>query len=95
MIAATSTLDAALLRAAIDTTFARRDTHFLPTTVPRPPGDWAVQYRRLAQEVGAPADLDSGYADASALLAPVLGGDTPSGTWNPAHQQWAQEASKS
>jgi len=95
LIAATSTLDAALLRAAINTAFTRRSTHPLPTILPQPPGDWATQYRRLAQEVGAPTDLGAGHADASALLAPILSGEITNGAWSPEHQQWAQEDSKS
>ncbi|HEX5309384.1 MAG TPA: nucleotidyl transferase AbiEii/AbiGii toxin family protein [Solirubrobacteraceae bacterium] len=79
LIATNSTLDAALLRMAIDRAFTRRTTHPLPTALPQPPGDWASQYRRLAQEVGAPADLDAGYADASAFLAPILSGETTNG----------------
>jgi Nucleotidyl transferase AbiEii toxin, Type IV TA system len=91
LIAATSTLDAMLLRAAIDTAFTRRATHPLPTILPRPPGDWATQYRRLAQEVGAPADLSAGYTDASAFLVPILNGKTTSGTWNPVQQHWVHD----
>lgn len=94
LIAATSTLDAALLRAAINTAFTRRATHPLPMTLPQPPGDWATQYRRLAQEVGAPTDLSAGYADASAFLAPILSGETTNGAWSPTHQQWVLEAPK-
>jgi hypothetical protein len=95
LIAATSTLDAALLRAAINTAFTRRSTHPLPTILPQPPGDWATQYRHLAQEVGAPTDLGAGHAEASALLAPILSGEITNGVWSPARQQWAQEDSKS
>jgi hypothetical protein len=94
LIAATSTLDAKLLRAAIDTAFTRRSTHPLPTALPRPPGDWATQYRRLAQEVGAPTELGAGYVDASAFLAPILSGETINGVWSPTRQQWVQEDSK-
>lgn len=95
LIAATSTLDAALLRAAINTAFTRRSTHPLPTILPQPPGDWVTQYRRLAQEVGAPTDLGAGHADASACITPILSGETTTGVWSPTRQQWVQEDSKS
>lgn len=77
-----------LLRAAIDTTFTRRATHPPPTMLPPPPQDWALQYNRLAQEVGAPTDLATGHAEASAFLEPVLSDETTSGSWTPAHQRW-------
>lgn len=88
LIAETSTLDATLLRTAIDKTFAQRNTHALPTVVPRPPRDWAAQYRNLAREVGAPADLDAGHTEASAFLMPILNGAIASGTWDSSHQHW-------
>lgn len=95
LIAAISTIDAALLRAAIDTTFTRRTTHPRPTMLPPPPHAWALQYSRLAQEVGAPTDLAVGHAEASAFLAPILSGETTSGSWSPSSWHWLHDGPRS
>ncbi len=94
LIAELSPLDAEALHLAIKTTFTRRNTHPPPTVLPQPPQEWATQYRRLAEAVGAPTDLDAGHAVASALLAPILSGEVTTGTWSPAHQHWAAHAPK-
>jgi hypothetical protein len=73
LIANLSRLDAATLGEAITTIFELRETHPVPRTLPRPPAEWAVAYRRLAEEVGASTALSDGYSDAAALLDPVLG----------------------
>jgi predicted nucleotidyltransferase component of viral defense system len=91
VIAATSAVHAALLRAALDITFTQRETHPLPRTLPVPPKDWATQYRRLAQEVGAPTDLASGHAVASIFLSPILSDEKTRGIWNPKHQDWSRK----
>ncbi len=91
LIAATAAVHAALLRAALGITFTQRDTHPLPTTLPVPPKDWATQYSRLAQEVGAPTDLASGHAAASVFLSPILSDKKTRGIWNPKHQHWMHE----
>lgn len=88
LIAASSTVDATVLHTAIQTTFARRGTHSPPATLPTPPQHWAAQYRSLAQEVGAPPDLVTGHAEVSSFLAPILSGNTASGSWDPTHQSW-------
>ncbi|HEY4810480.1 MAG TPA: nucleotidyl transferase AbiEii/AbiGii toxin family protein [Solirubrobacteraceae bacterium] len=88
LIAATLTVDAALLRGAIEAAFTLRGTHVWPPMLPAPPQDWAVQYRRLAQEVDAPVDLAAGHAEASVFLTPVLSGAVRNGTWNCSQQRW-------
>jgi hypothetical protein len=93
LIAELSSLDAEALCVAIETTFTRRNTYPLPTVLPQPPREWATQYRRLAEAVGAPTDLDAGHAVASTLLAPILSGEVTRGTWSPMHQHWTTHAS--
>lgn len=88
LIAELSTLQAAPLRGAIDATFARRDTHPLPTKLPAPPADWRVPFRELAEPVGAPTELAAAHADAAALLDPMLAGDVRTGTWEPDARRW-------
>jgi hypothetical protein len=95
LIAELSSLDAEALHVAIETTFTRRNTHPRPTALPQPPREWATQYRRLAEEVGAPPDLAVGYTEASALLTPILDGAIMSGTWSPGYKHWAHGNSKS
>ncbi len=88
LIAELSHLDAATLRRQIDTIFTLRDTHSVPRTLPPPPAEWAVPFRRLAQEVGIPDDLAAGRINAAALLNPVLGGDATTGQWDPTQRRW-------
>ncbi len=92
LIAELSALGAEALHVAIETTFTRRNTHPLPTVLPQPPREWATQYRRLAEAVGAPADLDAGHVVASALLAPILSGEVTEGNWSPIDRRWIANA---
>jgi hypothetical protein len=46
------TLDRNGLREAIDATFALRNTHGVPVTLPDPPVSWGTPYRTLAAECG-------------------------------------------
>lgn len=94
LIAEFSRPDAASLRGSIEATFARRDTHPLPSRVPLPPAEWAPQFRRLAEEVGAPSELAAGHAEAAALLEPVLSG-LRKGVWEPRRRRWAATESNS
>jgi hypothetical protein len=88
MIATEGAPDAALLRAAIDRTFARRAGQPLPPTLPDPPPDWRVPYGRMAREIGLDPDLDSGHALAARLLDPVLSGEVAAGIWHPGDGRW-------
>jgi len=72
-------LDAARLRSALVGVFEGRRQQGLPDRLPPPPTNWAVPYRKLVKEVGA--DLRAGYADAAALLDPVLA-DHAVGRWD-------------
>ena len=91
LIAELQSLDAAALRREVKTIFTLRDTHAPPGTLPPPPTEWAVPYRRLAEEVGAPVALEAGHRDAAALLDPVLAGKVKSGAWNPARRRWVAD----
>lgn len=94
LIAELSTLDAAALRNEIETIFNLRKTHTAPTTLPPPPADWAAPFRRLAEEVGVPAELQAGHRDAAALLDPILGDEVTAGKWDPRQRQWLPEKPK-
>jgi predicted nucleotidyltransferase component of viral defense system len=60
LIAELSTLDAARLREAIDTTFASRITDQLPSSLPPPPEEWRTPFRQLAQAVGVSGEIERG-----------------------------------
>lgn len=89
LIAELSSLEASALRREIETIFALRKTHSSPNALPPPPTDWATPYHRLAEEVGAPSDLEEGYRATATLLDPLLAGEISSGKWEPAEQRWA------
>ena len=61
LIAAVEKPEAAALRDAIETTFARRSTHARPQALPLPPSEWAPQFQRLATQVGVTSDLRAGH----------------------------------
>jgi hypothetical protein len=88
LIATSRSIDAGELRSALDRTFAARGRQGLPESVPAPPEDWAVPFRRLASEVGLDGDLAAGHETASRLLNPVLNGAAASGRWDPDTKGW-------
>jgi hypothetical protein len=88
LIASMLPMDAAALHTEIDAVFARRRTHEPPATVPPPPTEWRIPYRRLALTVGLEPDLDTGHSRAAAMLDPVLRHDATVGTWDPDLQAW-------
>ena len=88
LIATEGAPDAALLRAAMDRTFARRAGQRVPPTLTDPPADWRVPYGRMAREIGLDPDLGAGHAAAARMLDPVLSGEVVSGTWDPAAGGW-------
>ncbi len=82
--------DASGLRAALDATFAGRDTHPLPAALPAPPVEWRTAYRRLAREVGLDPDTRTGFALAAAFLDPILGSAVSDrARWEPLRAAWA------
>jgi hypothetical protein len=80
-------LDATRLRSALVGVFEVRRQQGLPDHLPPPPTDWAVPYRKLAKEVGVDPDLRAGYAEAAALLDPVLA-ERATGRWDPEKSSW-------
>jgi len=88
LIATEGTPDAALLRIALDRTFARRPGQPVPPTLPDPPPDWRVPYGRMARDIGLDQDLGTGHALAARMLDPVLSGEVVSGTWHPEGGGW-------
>jgi hypothetical protein len=93
LIAELSTLDAAALHSEIETIFNLRGTHTAPSALPLPPTDWQAPFRRLAEEVGVPADLRTGHRDAAALLDPILGDEVNAGQWDAKQRQWLPKKS--
>jgi len=91
LIAELSTLDAVALRQEIGTIFNLRKTHTIPTALPPPPADWQAPFRRLAEEVGVPADLRAGHREAAALLDPILGNEVSAGQWDLEQKRWLSE----
>lgn len=81
-------LDAERLRAALVRTFAARDRQALPESLPPPPAEWAVPYRRLAEQVGIDVDLGQGHGAAASFLDPILSGTDMVGRWDPARGLW-------
>lgn len=85
----TSALAAGAVRTALDQTFARRDTHPLPATLPAPPTAWTLPYRKIAGEVGLASDIAVGHAHAAAFLDPILNGICEdAATWQPNTGTW-------
>jgi hypothetical protein len=83
------TLDAARLRRALEVTFESRGRQALPGSLPPPPSDWAVAYRKQAAEVGIDTDVRVGVSEAAALLDPVLAG-LGNGQWYPELGRWSE-----
>jgi hypothetical protein len=88
LIATEGAPDAALLRAAMNRTFARRASHPLPVVLPDPPPDWRVPYARMARDIGLDADLGAGHAVAARMLDPVLSGEVVSAIWRHGDGGW-------
>lgn len=54
-------LDQARLRESIRATFARRNTHAVPTSLSEPPAEWAKPFAELANECGLPEAMQPGF----------------------------------
>lgn len=88
LIAELSTLDAKCLRGEIDSIFGLRGIHRAPDALPPVPREWAMPYRRLAEEVGISPELAIGHREAAALLDPVLSGEIAGGRWDRGRRTW-------
>jgi hypothetical protein len=87
LIAASEPIDARALRTALESTFAERQQHELPSSLPTPPSEWADPYRRLAAGIGVEPDLSAAFAEAATFLDPILAGSSD-GTWDAARKKW-------
>lgn len=75
------------VRQALVTTFAFRDSHPLPTSLPAPPVEWLGPYDRLVREEAmAWPTLTDLHRAAAALVDPVLAGI--GGTWSDVEGRW-------
>lgn len=81
-------VDSAVLRLALEETFAHRAVHPLPAALPDPPSTWDTAYARLASRDHLPwTHLDAVLAAARAFVEPVLVGGT--GRWDPSRWAWS------
>ncbi len=87
-IAERSSLDATLLREAIDAIFAREDTD-PPMSLPSPFEGWAEPFRRMAESAEVLAELIT----AATLLDPVLSGEVAEGRWSAVERRWSGSSS--
>ena len=88
LIASFSRVKAPALLKALQATFEARDTHSLPSELPRHPAGWSGPYRRLAGELPLhwPTVAEAWQA-ARDFLNSVLQG-TAKGMWNPETWTW-------
>jgi hypothetical protein len=88
LLATTGPIDGAELRRAIETTFAFRNTHPIPSIVPIPPDSWEGPYGRMAAIDELPwATLPDVTAAVSAFLDPVLRSGAAF-SWVPGEWRW-------
>jgi len=88
LLATIQSLEATRLRSTVQLCFQARDTHAVPSTLPKPPGAWSVPYAQMAREDRLQwRDLESVYAAARALLDPLLTGAAVE-AWSPSAQCW-------
>ncbi len=95
LIATLGTVEARVLAAALEETFARRGKHALPSALPAPPSEppmgqiWAVAYTKMAGDVGLDPRVARGHATAARFVDPVLDGSCgEAARWNPATEVW-------
>jgi len=90
LLALTKPLEAHLLRAALEQTFAFRGTHALPAALPAPPPSWATPYAAMAAREGLRwTTLSEVLVAARAFLDDVLAGDLEA-TWDPDRWTWVK-----
>lgn len=88
LISSFSDIEAKQLHDALEQTFSKRSTHFLPDKFPDPPANWSRPFRRLASEVDLEwKTLEDALVAARRFLDPVLEGKFQ-GTWRPAKGEW-------
>lgn len=89
LLATAEELDAKRMRAALEQTFAFRNTHPLPTLVPAPLPAWEIPYAAMAREDQlAWATLADVTRAVQTFLDPVLAGDLDA-KWSPVTWSWS------
>lgn len=87
LLASIGGLDSSILSGAIRETFLQRGTHPIPTSLPEPPTDWILPYRRMAQTNRLPwDDLEAVTTATRRFLDRVL--TFHAGTWDPEGWEW-------
>lgn len=82
-------IDAALVAAAISSTFAHRRTHEVPRRLEPLPSEWSQRYPRMAQEHSLEwKTFESVDAAVRAFVEPLLAGSAR-GKWSRAAWRWA------
>lgn len=88
LLATIRSLDAVAVRAAIAQTFAFRNTHAIPETLPPPPSSWERPYARLASINGLKwASVDDAFKASACFIDPVFRKEP--GLWSPTTWSWA------
>jgi hypothetical protein len=83
-------LEAKRIRAALEQTFAFRNTHAVPGVVPSPNESWRTPYATLAKSDELPwQTLDDVTRAAKAFLDPILA-DERDATWSPTEWAWLE-----
>lgn len=83
------TISGTRLHQAIQATFSAEGTHPIPKIVPPPPGQWVMDFRRMASDVGLTTTLlDEAYNLVQTFIDPVLAGEPPS-EWDPVRRSWS------
>jgi hypothetical protein len=76
------------LSCAIQATFDARHTHPIPHTLPTPPANWSMPFRKLAAETHLSwKSLDEAYSAFRDFLEPIISGGSP-GCWNQTAWRW-------
>jgi hypothetical protein len=74
-------LDLAKVRAALEGTFATRNTHVLPKSLPRPPESWRADFATMAAEARlSTTDYLEGFAIFERFWGSLLSGEEPPAT---------------
>ena len=89
LLASAGPLHAARIVTALEQTFAFRNTHALPPSLPSPHRAWRTPYAAMAKADELPwPTLDEMFAAASTFLSPVLAGRR-TGIWEATSWSWS------
>lgn len=88
LLATARSMDAPRLRAALEQTFAYRQTHALPAELPNPPSSWTIPYETMARDDQLQwPTLEAVTQAAKTFLDPVLRRQIDA-TWEPESWTW-------